>query len=187
MYMYYILFKKYIVYWWTLHIFRTTWGRLWYLNCRSSGCCIITTVYFVCLICKFRDFEMWNVNIDLCSTFTDIEYSECSNSATPYRGVATLGSSRHVPTLNFHKILRKICIKGNVFIFLVFNVFSKIGNKIVIQLDLSSHTAFIKATKTTVIDQFIAQKNEFYLKQTKIKLCSVVGYYDFYYLIFHEY
>ena len=27
------------------------------------------------------------------------------------RGVATLGSSRHVPTHNFHKILRKICIK----------------------------------------------------------------------------
>ena len=26
------------------------------------------------------------------------------------RGVATLGSSRHVPTHNFHKILRKICI-----------------------------------------------------------------------------
>ena len=54
------------------------------------------------------------------------------------RGVATLGSSRHVPTHNFHKILRKICIKWNVYIFLVFNVFSKIGNKIVIQLDLSS-------------------------------------------------
>ena len=33
-----------------------------------------------------------------------------------------------------------------------------------------------------VIDQFIAlkkQKNEIYLKQTKIKLCSIVGYYRF--------
>ena len=29
---------------------------------------------------------------------------------TNTRGVATLGSSRHVPTHNFHKILRKICI-----------------------------------------------------------------------------
>ena len=27
------------------------------------------------------------------------------------RGVATLGSSRHVPTHNFHKIVRKTCIK----------------------------------------------------------------------------
>ena len=54
-------------------------------------------------------------------------------------------------------------------IFLVFNVFfKKIGNKIVIQLDLSSYTVIINATKTAVIDQFIALKNnEFYLKQTK--------------------
>ena len=59
--------------------------------------------------------------------------------------------------------------------------FSKIGNKIVIQLDLSSYTAIINAIQTAIIDQFIAlkNKNEFYLKQMKIKLCSVVGYYRF--------
>ena len=28
-----------------------------------------------------------------------------------HRGVATLGSTRHVPSHNFNKILRKICIK----------------------------------------------------------------------------
>ena len=52
---------------------------------------------------------------------------------------------------------------------MIFNVFSKIGNKIVIQLDLSSYTAkFINATQTAIIDQLIALKNnEFYLKQTK--------------------
>ena len=45
-----------------------------------------------------------------------------------------------------------------------FNVFSKIRNKIVIQLDLSSYTPIINAAQTAVIDQFIAlkkQKNEF--------------------------
>ena len=53
-------------------------------------------------------------------------------------------------------------------------------NKIVIQLDLASYTAIINAIQTTVTDQFIALKNnEFYLKQTKIKLCAVVGYYRF--------
>ena len=48
------------------------------------------------------------------------------NSATLFyvtRGVATLGSSRHVPTHNFHKILRKICIKWNVYIIVLINVF----------------------------------------------------------------
>ena len=75
------------------------------------------------------------------------------------RGVATLGSSRHVPTHNFHKILRKICIKWNAYIFFLFKDFSKIGYKIVIQLDLSSFTAIINATQTAVIDQFIALKN----------------------------
>ena len=50
-----------------------------------------------------------------------------------FRGVATLGSSRHKPTHNFHKILSKICIKLNVYFYRVFNVFSKIGNEIVIQ------------------------------------------------------
>ena len=81
------------------------------------------------------------------------------NSNTMTRGVATLGSSRHVPTHNFHKILRKICIKWNVYIFLVFNVFSKIRNKIVLQFNLSSYTAIINAIQTAVIDQFIALKN----------------------------
>ena len=76
-----------------------------------------------------------------------------------YRGVATLGSSRHVPTHNFQQILRKICIKWNVYIFLVFNDLSKIGNKIIIQLDLSSYTAIINAIQTAIIDQFIALKN----------------------------
>ena len=75
------------------------------------------------------------------------------------RGVATLGSSRHVPTYNFPKILRKICIKWNAYIFFLFKDFSKIGYKIVIQLDLSSFTAIINATQTAVIDQFIALKN----------------------------
>ena len=37
--------------------------------------------------------------------------------------------------------------------------FSKIGNKIVIQLYLSSYTAIINAIQTAVIDQFIALKN----------------------------
>ena len=37
--------------------------------------------------------------------------------------------------------------------------FSKIGNKIVIQLDFSSFTAIINVTQTAVIDQFIALKN----------------------------
>ena len=61
-----------------------------------------------------------------------------------YRGVATLGSSRHVPTHNFHKILRKICIKWNVYIFLgLTGFFSKIGNEIVTQLDFSSYTEII--------------------------------------------
>ena len=47
-----------------------------------------------------------------------------TNFAVIHKGVATctLGSSRHVPTHNFHKILRKICIKWNVYIFLLFNV-----------------------------------------------------------------
>ena len=48
--------------------------------------------------------------------------------------------------------------------------FSKIGNKIVIQVDLSSYTAIINAIQTAVIDHFIPlkyRKNEFYLKQTK--------------------
>ena len=51
--------------------------------------------------------------------------------------------------------------KNEIFyIFLVFNVFSKIGNKIiVIQLDLSSYIAIIIAIQTAVIDQFIALKN----------------------------
>ena len=41
------------------------------------------------------------------------------------RGVATLGSSRHVPTHNFHNFYVKYA-----YIFLVFHIFSKIGNKI---------------------------------------------------------
>ena len=40
------------------------------------------------------------------------------------------------------------------------NFFSKIGNKIVIQLDLSSYTAIINAIQTTVIDQFAALKRK---------------------------
>ena len=54
-----------------------------------------------------------------------------------------------------------------MFIILLFNVFSKIGNKNVILLDLSSYTAIINVINTAVIDQFIAlkkMKNEFYLK-----------------------
>ena len=48
----------------------------------------------------------------------------------------------------------------NVYIFQVFKgFFSKIGNKIVIQLDLSSYTAIINTTQTAVIDQFIALKH----------------------------
>ena len=47
-----------------------------------------------------------------------------------------------------------------MFIFSKFlTFFSKIGNKIVIQVDLSSYTAIINATQTTVIGQFIALKN----------------------------
>ena len=45
-----------------------------------------------------------------------------------------------------------------MFIILLFNVFSKIGNKNVIQLDLSSYTAVINAIQTAGIDQFIALK-----------------------------
>ena len=56
--------------------------------------------------------------------------------------------------------------------FLLFNIFSKIGNKIVFQLDLSSYTAIINAFQTAVIDQF-------QLKQTKIELCSSDSTYDF--------
>ena len=64
-----------------------------------------------------------------------------------------------------------------MFIFSKFlTFFSKIG-KIVIRLDISSYTAIINAIQTPVIDQFIALKNR--KKQTKIKLCSVVGYYRF--------
>ena len=75
------------------------------------------------------------------------------------RGVATLGSSRHVPTHNFHKILRKICV-NEMFIFSYFlSCIQKIGNKIVIQLYLSSYTAIINAIQMAVIDQFIALKN----------------------------
>ena len=70
-----------------------------------------------------------------------------------------------------------------IYIFSKFLTFlKKIGNKIVFQLDLSFYTAIINATQTAVIDQFIAlknRKNEFYLRQTKLKLCSVVGYYRF--------
>ena len=51
--------------------------------------------------------------------------------------------------------------------FLLFNIFSKIGNKIVFQLD----TAIINAFQTAVIDQF-------QLKQTKIELCSSDSTYD---------
>ena len=60
---------------------------------------------------------------------------------------------------------------------MIFNVFSKIGNKMVIQLDLSSYTAIIYVTQTAVMHW--KQKYEFHLKQTKINLCSVVGYYRF--------
>ena len=58
-----------------------------------------------------------------------------------------------------------------------------------IQLDLSSYTAIITAIQTAVINQFIALKkrtNEFYLKQTKIKLYSVVGYYRFLLHVFDQ-
>ena len=66
--------------------------------------------------------------------------------------------------------------------FLVFNFFKKME---IIKLFSKTYllTTIINAIQTAVIDQFIAlknmQKNEFYLKQTKIKLCSVVGYYRF--------
>ena len=48
-------------------------------------------------------------------------------------------------------------------------------------LNVFSKTAIINTIQTAVIDQFIAlqQKNEFYLKQPNMKLCSVVGYYRF--------
>ena len=47
-----------------------------------------------------------------------------------------------------------------MFIFSYFLTFlKKNGNKIVIQLDLSSHTAIIRAIQTAVIDQFMALKN----------------------------
>ena len=83
-----------------------------------------------------------------------------TNTSSITRGVATLGSSRHVPSHHFHKILRKICIKWNVYIFLLFNDISKIENKIiVIRFDLPSYTAIINAIQTAVIDQFIALKN----------------------------
>ena len=42
---------------------------------------------------------------------------------------------------------------------LFLNIFSKIGNKIVIQLDVSSYTAIMYAIQTAVSDQFIALKN----------------------------
>ena len=62
----------------------------------------------------------------------------------------------------------------------IFSLFLTIKKKLVIQLDLASYTAIINAIQTTVTDQFIALKNnKFYLKQTKIKLCAVVGYYRF--------
>ena len=66
--------------------------------------------------------------------------------------------------------------KNEIFyIFLVFNVFSKIGNKIiVIQLDLSSYIAIIIAIQTAVIDQFIALKNLILSEANQIKIfCSV--------------
>ena len=95
------------------------------------------------------------------------------------RGVVTLGSSRHnLPTHNFHKILRKI---WNVDIFL-FNVFfSNIGNKIVIKLSLFSYIAIINATQSSnwSVHCIEIQKNWIYLKQIKIKLCSVVDIYRF--------
>ena len=48
-----------------------------------------------------------------------------------------------------------------MFIFSYFlTFFSKIGNKIVIQLDSSSYTAIINAAQTAVIDQFIALKKQ---------------------------
>ena len=43
--------------------------------------------------------------------------------------------------------------------FLLFTIFSKIGNKIVFQLDLSSYTGISNAIQMAVIDQFIALKN----------------------------
>ena len=44
-------------------------------------------------------------------------------------------------------------------LFLLFKFFfQKIGNKIVIQLELFSYTAIINAIQTAVIDQFIALK-----------------------------
>ena len=54
-----------------------------------------------------------------------------------------------------------------------------------IYIVLTTHWVYIvsiegkyNATQTAVIDQFIKlNNNEFYLKQTKIKLCSVVGKY----------
>ena len=78
------------------------------------------------------------------------------------RGVATLGSSRHVPTHNFHKILRKICIKRNVYIFLVFNVFSgknQKENSYSVRIIFLNYNAIINAIQTAVIGQFIALKN----------------------------
>ena len=63
---------------------------------------------------------------------------------------------------------------------MIFNVFSKIEIKIVIQLNLSSYTAIINAIQTAVIGSLHWKtENEFHLKQTKIKLCSVVTYYRF--------
>ena len=63
-------------------------------------------------------FYRWNLS---CYVLEEKSFSHW----TLHRGVATLGLSRHVPTHNFHKILRKIYIKWNVYIFLVFNVFFK--------------------------------------------------------------
>ena len=73
------------------------------------------------------------------------------------RGIATLGSSRHVPTHNFHKILRKICIKWNVYIFLFFFKNRKWNSY---SVRLSSYTAIINAIHTELFDQFIALKNK---------------------------
>ena len=103
----------------------------------------LTDVFFLFIVRKiytyaWNTYLSWLNNIRKCFDITMVYFVSKSFQKSPgpavtqyrirnvttvtTRGVATLGSNRHVPTHNFHKSLRKICKKLNVYIFLVSNL-----------------------------------------------------------------
>ena len=87
----------------------------------TKPCLIPASMCFFCLFMQVLIFTFLFYRL-----FWRIIWRWRHDLANGVRGIATLGSSRHVPTHNFHKILRTICIKWNAYIFLVFNSYSVI-------------------------------------------------------------